>query len=170
MPSGWVVALGVGVPSFIDCFEHRKSLVLAMTAYSDENKVQDAMSQRFPQCTKYVKLMVTAFSLIKWTFQCHQHLFMLIHLYRVPELEVEEETQVQEMTLDEWKNLQEQTRPKPEFNIRKPESSVPSKAVVIHKSKYRDDVSIPFPVGDNCAVTLLWTADLPVVFRAEHRC
>nr|XP_020014493.1 intracellular hyaluronan-binding protein 4 isoform X1 [Castor canadensis] len=59
---------------------------------------------------------------------------------KVPELEVEEETQVQEMTLDEWKNLQEQTRPKPEFNIRKPESSVPSKAVVIHKSKYRDDM------------------------------
>lgn len=46
------------------------------------------------------------------------------------------------MTLDEWKNLQEQTRPKPEFNIRKPESAVPSKAVVIHKSKYRDDVSM----------------------------
>ncbi|MBZ3883727.1 Intracellular hyaluronan-binding protein 4 [Sciurus carolinensis] len=59
---------------------------------------------------------------------------------KVPELEVEEETQVQEMTLDEWKNLQEQTRPKPEFNIRKPESSVPSKAVVIHKSRYRDDM------------------------------
>uniref|UniRef100_A0A2K6FQW6 Hyaluronan binding protein 4 n=1 Tax=Propithecus coquereli TaxID=379532 RepID=A0A2K6FQW6_PROCO len=59
---------------------------------------------------------------------------------KVPDLEVEEETQVQEMTLDEWKNLQEQTRPKPEFNIRKPESTVPSKAVVIHKSKYRDDM------------------------------
>lgn len=59
---------------------------------------------------------------------------------KVPELEIEEETQVQEMTLDEWKNLQEQTRPKPEFNIRKPESTVPSKAVVIHKSKYRDDM------------------------------
>uniref|UniRef100_A0A452INB5 Uncharacterized protein n=1 Tax=Gopherus agassizii TaxID=38772 RepID=A0A452INB5_9SAUR len=46
----------------------------------------------------------------------------------------------QEMTLDEWKNLQQQSRPKPEFNIRKPESTVPSKAVVIHKSKYRDDM------------------------------
>lgn len=65
-------------------------------------------------------------------------------MYRVPELEVEEENQVQEMTLDEWKNLQEQTRPKPEFNIRKPESTVPSKAVVIHKSRYRDDVSLCF--------------------------
>ncbi|KFO95461.1 Intracellular hyaluronan-binding protein 4, partial [Calypte anna] len=47
---------------------------------------------------------------------------------------------VQEMTLDEWKNLQQQNRPKPEFNIRKPESTVPSKAVVIHKSKYSDDL------------------------------
>lgn len=59
---------------------------------------------------------------------------------KVPESEVEEETQVQEMTLDEWKNLQEQTRPKPEFNIRKPESTVPSKAVVIHKSRFREDM------------------------------
>ncbi|XP_054254089.1 intracellular hyaluronan-binding protein 4 [Indicator indicator] len=47
---------------------------------------------------------------------------------------------VQEMTLDEWKTLQQQNRPKAEFNIRKPESTVPSKAVVIHKSKYRDDL------------------------------
>jgi intracellular hyaluronan-binding protein 4 len=31
-------------------------------------------------------------------------------------------------------NLQEQTRPKHEFNVRKPETTVPSKAVVIHKS------------------------------------
>lgn len=68
-------------------------------------------------------------------------IIFIMYLYRVPELEVEEENQVQEMTLDEWKNLQEQTRPKPEFNIRKPESTVPSKAVVIHKSRYRDDVS-----------------------------
>lgn len=44
------------------------------------------------------------------------------------------------MTLDEWKNLQEQTRPKSELNTRKPESTVPSKAVAIHKSKYRDAV------------------------------
>uniref|UniRef100_A0A8C9GBM7 Hyaluronan binding protein 4 n=1 Tax=Pavo cristatus TaxID=9049 RepID=A0A8C9GBM7_PAVCR len=47
---------------------------------------------------------------------------------------------VQEMTLDEWKNLQQQNRPKHEFNIRRPESTVPSKAVVIHKSKYSDDI------------------------------
>ncbi|XP_014791777.1 PREDICTED: intracellular hyaluronan-binding protein 4 isoform X2 [Calidris pugnax] len=51
---------------------------------------------------------------------------------------------IQEMTLDEWKNLQQQNRPKAEFNIRKPESTVPSKAVVIHKSKYRDDLQKEF--------------------------
>ncbi|KAM7076840.1 intracellular hyaluronan-binding protein 4 isoform 2-T3 [Ciconia maguari] len=60
-------------------------------------------------------------------------------LNKVAEGEPMEEV-VQEMTLDEWKNLQQQNRPKPEFNIRKPESTVPSKAVVIHKSKYSDDL------------------------------
>ncbi|NWV11294.1 HABP4 protein, partial [Ptilonorhynchus violaceus] len=60
-------------------------------------------------------------------------------LSKVAEGEPMEEV-VQEMTLDEWKNLQRQNRPKPEFNIRKPESTVPSKAVVIHKSKYSDDL------------------------------
>ncbi|NXN13745.1 HABP4 protein, partial [Indicator maculatus] len=60
-------------------------------------------------------------------------------LNKVAEGEPVEEV-VQEMTLDEWKNLQQQNRPKAEFNIRKPESTVPSKAVVIHKSKYRDDL------------------------------
>ncbi|XP_069481792.1 intracellular hyaluronan-binding protein 4 isoform X2 [Ambystoma mexicanum] len=59
-----------------------------------------------------------------------------------PETRVIDETvevAAQEMTLDEWKSLQAQVRPKLEFNIRKPDSSVPSKAVVIHKSKYKDD-------------------------------
>ncbi|KAM6034030.1 intracellular hyaluronan-binding protein 4 isoform 1-T1 [Chlamydotis macqueenii] len=60
-------------------------------------------------------------------------------LNKVAEGEPMEEV-VQEMTLDEWKSLQQQNRPKPEFNIRKPESTVPSKAVVIHKSKYSDDL------------------------------
>ncbi|XP_061674401.1 intracellular hyaluronan-binding protein 4-like isoform X2 [Syngnathoides biaculeatus] len=40
-----------------------------------------------------------------------------------------------EMTLDEWKALQEISRPKVEFNIRKAENAIPSKAKVIHKSK-----------------------------------
>ncbi|XP_047447442.1 intracellular hyaluronan-binding protein 4-like isoform X2 [Mugil cephalus] len=40
-----------------------------------------------------------------------------------------------EMTLDEWKALQETSRPKAEFNIRKGEEKIPSKAKVIHQSK-----------------------------------
>ncbi|XP_053909638.1 intracellular hyaluronan-binding protein 4 [Cuculus canorus] len=60
-------------------------------------------------------------------------------LNKVAEGEPMEEV-VQEMTLDEWKNLQQKNRPKPEFNIRKPESTFPSKAVVIHKSKYSNDL------------------------------
>lgn len=41
-----------------------------------------------------------------------------------------------EMTLDEWKALQEIRRPKVEFNIRKTETKIPSKAKVIHQSKH----------------------------------
>lgn len=41
-----------------------------------------------------------------------------------------------EMTLDEWKSLQEMSRPKAEFNIRKAQDKIPSKAKVIHQSKY----------------------------------
>ncbi|KAG7321038.1 hypothetical protein KOW79_015453 [Hemibagrus wyckioides] len=41
-----------------------------------------------------------------------------------------------EMSLDEWKAIQEQSRPKAEFNIRKAETKLPAKAVVIHKSKH----------------------------------
>ncbi|XP_017568753.2 intracellular hyaluronan-binding protein 4 [Pygocentrus nattereri] len=41
-----------------------------------------------------------------------------------------------EMSLDEWKSMQEQSRPKTEFNIRKADTKLPSKAVVIHKSKH----------------------------------
>ncbi|XP_029999811.1 intracellular hyaluronan-binding protein 4-like [Sphaeramia orbicularis] len=41
-----------------------------------------------------------------------------------------------EMSLDEWKALQERGRPKVEFNIRKAEDKIPSKAKVIHQSKH----------------------------------
>ncbi|KAK1341166.1 hypothetical protein QTO34_017568 [Cnephaeus nilssonii] len=77
---------------------------------------------------------------------------------------VEEETQVQEMTLDEWKTLQGQTRPKPEFNIRKPECTVPSKAVVIHKSRYRDDI-----VKDDCEddAHVFWKAANDITSQLE---
>ncbi|XP_063313252.1 intracellular hyaluronan-binding protein 4 [Pelobates fuscus] len=54
--------------------------------------------------------------------------------------ELAAEELAEEMTLDEWKCRQEQNRAKPEFNLRKPASSVPSKAVVIHKSKYRNNM------------------------------
>ncbi|NXL82576.1 HABP4 protein, partial [Leptocoma aspasia] len=61
------------------------------------------------------------------------------HLSKPAEGDPMEEV-VQEMTLDEWKNIQQRNRPKSEFNIRKPESTVPSRAVVIHKSKYSGDL------------------------------
>lgn len=41
-----------------------------------------------------------------------------------------------EMTLDEWKAMREMSRPKAEFNIRKAEGKIPSKAKVIHESKH----------------------------------
>ncbi|KAM6944247.1 intracellular hyaluronan-binding protein 4-like [Lycodopsis pacificus] len=45
-----------------------------------------------------------------------------------------------EMTLDEWKAVQETSRPKAEFNIRKSEHKIPSKAKVIHQSKHTENV------------------------------
>ncbi|XP_073489200.1 intracellular hyaluronan-binding protein 4 isoform X2 [Aquarana catesbeiana] len=68
-----------------------------------------------------------------------------------PPLEASEEEQdfkvseegsedLQEMSLDEWKSMMDQSRPKADFNLRKPESSMPSKAVVIHKSKFADNM------------------------------
>ncbi|KAM3936759.1 intracellular hyaluronan-binding protein 4 [Leptodactylus fuscus] len=57
-----------------------------------------------------------------------------------PGLEYEEiEDLTREMSLDEWKSMQDQSRPKIEFNLRKPESSVPSKAIVIHRSKFANN-------------------------------
>ncbi|XP_018096899.1 uncharacterized protein LOC398807 isoform X3 [Xenopus laevis] len=47
----------------------------------------------------------------------------------------------QEMSLDEWRSLQDQNRSKTEFNLRKPEAAVPTKAVVIHKSKFKNNLS-----------------------------
>ena len=47
-----------------------------------------------------------------------------------------------EMSLDEWKALQEIRRPKAEFNIRKTENKIPSKAKVIHQSKHREVRSV----------------------------
>ncbi|KAL6469728.1 hypothetical protein MHYP_G00208470 [Metynnis hypsauchen] len=62
-----------------------------------------------------------------------------------------------EMSLDEWKSMQAQSKPKTEFNIRKADTKLPSKAVVIHKSKHiekhadgisEDDVVFRRPAND----------------------
>ncbi|KAK2901956.1 intracellular hyaluronan-binding protein 4-like [Channa argus] len=45
-----------------------------------------------------------------------------------------------EMTLDEWKALQQTSRPKAEFNIRKAENKIPSQAKVIHQSKHLENL------------------------------
>ena len=45
------------------------------------------------------------------------------------------EQRMQELSLDEWKSLQEQQRPKGSFNLRRVEPSLPSKAVLIHQAR-----------------------------------
>ncbi|XP_026178308.1 intracellular hyaluronan-binding protein 4 [Mastacembelus armatus] len=47
-----------------------------------------------------------------------------------------------EMTLDEWKAMQETSRPKSEFNIRKAENKIPPKAKVIHQSKHLENPKV----------------------------
>ncbi|KAG5834812.1 hypothetical protein ANANG_G00265570 [Anguilla anguilla] len=59
---------------------------------------------------------------------------------RVTEADAEAAGKV-EMSLDEWKALQEQNRPKMELNLRRADTSVLSKAVVIHQSRHLEDVS-----------------------------
>ncbi|XP_075875534.1 intracellular hyaluronan-binding protein 4-like isoform X2 [Nelusetta ayraudi] len=46
-----------------------------------------------------------------------------------------------EMSLDEWKALQEVSRPRVEFNIRKAEDKIPTKAKVIHQSRQQEKLS-----------------------------
>ncbi|XP_014889739.1 intracellular hyaluronan-binding protein 4 isoform X1 [Poecilia latipinna] len=59
---------------------------------------------------------------------------------RAPDEDNEMVVQVaMEMTLDEWKAMQEVNRPKVEFNIRKAEDKIPSKAKVIHQSKHLEN-------------------------------
>ena len=59
------------------------------------------------------------------------------------------------MSLDEWKTMQEQSRPKTEFNIRKADTKLPSKAVVIHKSKHIEASCIIFLIGHHNDVSKL---------------
>ncbi|XP_078301222.1 ubiquitin carboxyl-terminal hydrolase 17-like protein 6 [Panthera onca] len=59
----------------------------------------------------------------------------------VPQLEDHvEETPPPAITLDQWRFLQESHRPKSEFNLRKLEFALPPDTVLIHQSKYRDEM------------------------------
>ncbi|XP_029787450.1 ubiquitin carboxyl-terminal hydrolase 17-like, partial [Suricata suricatta] len=51
-----------------------------------------------------------------------------------------EETSVQPITLDQWRVLQQSHRPKSEFNLRKIECALPANAILIHPSKYREEM------------------------------
>ncbi|XP_048877184.1 intracellular hyaluronan-binding protein 4-like [Brienomyrus brachyistius] len=46
-----------------------------------------------------------------------------------------------EISLDEWKVLQEQSRPKQELQLRKADTGLPVKAIVIHKSRHLEGLS-----------------------------
>jgi hypothetical protein len=79
---------------------------------------------------------------------------------RENEVEEPKEEGPKEMTLDEWKAMQDKERAKVEFNIRKPNEGADSKwnkGYMLHKSK-SEDVSDEKPkdVSDtNCAKCLL---------------
>ena len=64
---------------------------------------------------------------------------LLMFCNRGTDLEGEVVVQVAiEMSLDEWRALQETSRPKSELNLRKADTEVPSKARVIHESNLRE--------------------------------
>ncbi|XP_072618797.1 ubiquitin carboxyl-terminal hydrolase 17-like protein 6 [Vulpes vulpes] len=59
----------------------------------------------------------------------------------LPELEERgEETSRQQITLDQWRCLQERNRPKPELNVRRREIALPEDAVILHHSKYTPEM------------------------------
>ncbi|XP_075853382.1 ubiquitin carboxyl-terminal hydrolase 17-like protein 6 [Microcebus murinus] len=61
---------------------------------------------------------------------------------KIPEFEERlEKTATTELSLDQWKCLLEQNRPKPAVNFRKIESTLPSNAVVIHPPKYKTEMT-----------------------------
>lgn len=64
-------------------------------------------------------------------------MFCLDHSPQEKDEELEMKINV-EMSLDEWKALQEASRPKAEFNIRKAEDKIPTKAKVIHQSRQQE--------------------------------
>lgn len=60
---------------------------------------------------------------------------------KVPELEDHvEETPVQPLTVNQWKVHQESHCPKSEFNFSKIEFVLPTHVVLIHWSKYREEM------------------------------
>ncbi|KAJ8787668.1 hypothetical protein J1605_022826 [Eschrichtius robustus] len=59
------------------------------------------------------------------------------------------ETDVQEITLEQWRCRREHNRPQPESNHRKIESTLPAHAVVIHPSKYGDGMKMKLPEQEN---------------------
>ncbi|KAB0337607.1 hypothetical protein FD755_025535 [Muntiacus reevesi] len=57
---------------------------------------------------------------------------------RAPGLQVSPgDTEVEAISLEQWRRLQEHNRPKPAFGVRKIQSAMPAGAVVIHQSKHR---------------------------------
>uniref|UniRef100_A0A3B3SHE3 Zgc:103482 n=1 Tax=Paramormyrops kingsleyae TaxID=1676925 RepID=A0A3B3SHE3_9TELE len=52
------------------------------------------------------------------------------------ELEIPVDEGAVEISLDEWKALQKQSRPKQQLQLRKADTGVPVKAIVIHKSRH----------------------------------
>ncbi|XP_038444929.1 ubiquitin carboxyl-terminal hydrolase 17-like protein 6 [Canis lupus familiaris] len=66
-----------------------------------------------------------------------------------------EETSRQQMTLDQWRCLQERNRPKLELNVRRREIALPANAVILHHSKYRPEMPKNHPQQ---TVDLLTTA------------
>lgn len=64
-------------------------------------------------------------------------MFYLDHRAQEKDGELEVKIDV-EMSLDDWKALQEASRPKVEFNIRKAEDKIPNRAKVIHQSRQQE--------------------------------
>ncbi|XP_023682227.1 intracellular hyaluronan-binding protein 4-like [Paramormyrops kingsleyae] len=57
------------------------------------------------------------------------------------ELEIPVDEGAVEISLDEWKALQKQSRPKQQLQLRKADTGVPVKAIVIHKSRQLEGLS-----------------------------
>lgn len=73
-------------------------------------------------------------------------MFYLDHRTQEKDGELEVKIDV-EMSLDEWKALQEASRPKVEFNIRRAEDKIPTKAKVIHQSRQQEVRNLVSSVG-----------------------